>query len=516
MSRIFFKQLSLIERRSIQSVITRRALTQPAVAIRSRNINMASASRRLTQTKNWLSPNNSNNLRKMATNAQSSISGLEATQAEVQTKSNLAARHLILNRPKKLNALNLTMVRSLLPQLQSWEKSDLAKVIILKSSGGKGFCAGGDVKTVVDLAEAGDPTATKFFEEEYQLDHLIATLDTPYIALMDGITMGGGVGLSVHAPFRVATENTLFAMPETAIGFLPEVGGSFFLSRLDGQLGVYLGLTGKRLKGTDVLYAGIATHYIPSSRLHALESRLAELDNANHDIVNAALEEFSGELQDEPRFSLSGEKRRIIDRCFKYDTVDEIIAALEKETHLPEFVEETLGLLKKMSPTSLKVTLQQIRNGATLSLGQCFKMEYHLVQKFLKGHDFKEGVTATLVTKSKPNWDPKDLSAVNDAKIKADYFDSPSPLRLDLLTNRDYKKYPHRKYMLPAEEDIRRVVTGEAPDVGNFAMTREEVVDYFLRDRQGKQGVREKVLEVLNRKTVENKRDDNKTVKWIY
>ncbi|KAG1243749.1 hypothetical protein G6F68_015714 [Rhizopus microsporus] len=129
----------------------------------------------------------------------------------------------------------------------------MSKIIILKHSGGKGFCAGGDVKTVVDLAEAKDSNAAKFFEEEYQLDHLIATLDTPYVSIMDGITMGGGVGLSVHAPFRIATENTLFAMPETAIGFLPEVGGSFFLPRLDGQLGVYLGLTGKRLKGVDTL-----------------------------------------------------------------------------------------------------------------------------------------------------------------------------------------------------------------------------------------------------------------------
>lgn len=327
--------------------------------------------------------------------------------------------------------------------------------------------------------------------------------------------MGGGVGLSVHAPFRIATENTLFAMPETAIGFLPEVGGSFFLPRLDGQLGVYLGLTGKRLKGVDTLYAGIATHYVPSSRLGDLEARLAELENPTHDMINQAIEEFSAELDNEPTFSLNGSIRQSIDRCFKYDTVAEIVKAIEKEEE-SEWKEETLKLLSSMSPTSLKVTLQQIRNGSALSLAQCFKMEYHLVQKFLQGHDFKEGVYATLVSRSKAKWQPSELSQVDDRQIKQDYFDSPSPLRLELLNKRDFKKYPHRKYMLPSEEDIMRVVTGEAPDVGNYALNRQQVIDYLLRERQGKQGVKQKVSEVLDRKTIENKKDSDKSLKWVY
>lgn len=327
--------------------------------------------------------------------------------------------------------------------------------------------------------------------------------------------MGGGVGLSVHAPFRIATENTMFAMPETAIGFLPEVGGSFFLSRLDGQLGVYLGLTGKRLKSVDVLYAGVATHFVPSSRLPALEARLSELDNANHEMINSAIEEFSAELDNEPAFSLSGETRKAIDRCFKYDTVGEIVAAVEKEPE-SDWRKETLKALNNMSPTSLKVTLQQIRNGSTLSLAQCFKMEYHLVQKFLQGHDFKEGVTATLVTKQKPNWEPSSLSQVDDVKIKQQYFDSPSPLRLEMLSSRDYKNYPHRKYMLPSEEDIKRVVTGEAADVGNYALNRQQIVEHLLRERQGKQGLKQKVSEVLGRKTIVNQKDEDKSLKWVY
>lgn len=327
--------------------------------------------------------------------------------------------------------------------------------------------------------------------------------------------MGGGVGLSVHAPFRIATENTLFAMPETAIGFLPEVGGSFFLPRLDGQLGLYLGLTGKRLKGVDVLYSGVATHYVPSSRLSALEARLAELEEPTHDMVNQAIEEFSAELEAEPTFSLGGPIRQAIDRCFKYDTIEEIIKALEKDEQT-EWAQETLKLLRSMSPTSLKVTIQQIRNGSTLSISQCFKMEYHLVQKFLQGHDFKEGVYATLVRRDKANWKPSDLKEVDARQIKQDYFDSPSPLRLDFLVKRDYKKYPHRKYMLPSEQDIMRVVTGEASDVGNYALNRQQVIDYFVRERQGKQGVKQKVAEVLDRKTIEIEKDADKSLKWVY
>ncbi|KAG0737458.1 hypothetical protein G6F57_003367 [Rhizopus arrhizus] len=498
----------LLKKLFSQRLVNKRVLNSLPTAVR-----MSTTTRGLTQPK--IIDLSSLNTKKMYSTTSASISGLEASQVEVVHKSNLAVREVVLNRPKKLNALNLPMVRSITPQLQAWEKSDLAKIIILKHSGGKGFCAGGDVKTVVDLAEAKDSNAAKFFEEEYQLDHLIATLDTPYVSIMDGITMGGGVGLSVHAPFRIATENTLFAMPETAIGFLPEVGGSFFLPRLDGQLGVYLGLTGKRLKGVDTLYAGIATHYVPSSRLGDLEARLAELENPTHDMINQAIEEFSAELENETTFSLSGSIRQSIDRCFKYDTIAEIVKAIEKEEE-SEWKKETLKLLSSMSPTSLKVTLQQIRNGSALSLAQCFKMEYHLVQKFLQGHDFKEGVYATLVSRSKAKWQPSELSQVDDRQIKQDYFDSPSPLRLELLNKRDFKKYPHRKYMLPSEEDIMRVVTGEAPDVGNYALNRQQVIDYLLRERQGKQGVKQKVSEVLDRKTIENKKDSDKSLKWVY
>ncbi|KAG1446667.1 hypothetical protein G6F56_009500 [Rhizopus delemar] len=408
----------------------------------------------------------------MSTNS-ASVSGLEAAQVKVLNKSNLAVREILLNDPKKFNALNLDTVRAIVPLLQAWEKSELAKIILMKHSGGKAFCTGGDIKS------------------------------------------GAGVAMSTLGPFCIATENTVVAMPEASIGLFPDVGGSFFLSRLDGQLGVYFGLTGKQLKGVDVLYSGIASHYVPSSRLADLEARLAELDNPTHNMINQAIEEYSAELSTESAYSLGGSVRQSIDRCFKYDTVEEIVQALEKEEQ-SEWKEETLKALSSVSPTSLKIALLQIRSGSTLSLSQCLKMDFHLAQKVLQGHDFKEGTDATLIRQSKANWNPSKLEDVDLAKIKQDYFDSPSPLRLELLNKRDFKMFPHRKYWLPSEKDIMRVVTGEAADVGNYALNRQQIVDYLLRERQGKQGVKEKVLEVLDRKTIENKKDSEKSLKWVY
>ncbi|KAJ8655651.1 hypothetical protein O0I10_008740 [Lichtheimia ornata] len=513
MSQLVSRRVSNQLQRSALRLSKQRIASPVAVNVVSSTRSLATAPRPAAAAKrvpyNWLSNS------KMSTSASASVATAGA-ESEVLTVKNVGVREIILNRPKKFNALNLNMVERITPEIQAWEKSDLAKIILLKSSGGKAFCAGGDVQSVVDLATEGKlKEAAAFFENEYQLDHLIGTLDTPYVAIMDGITMGGGVGLSVHAPFRIATENTLFAMPETGIGFLPEVGGSFFLSRLDGELGTYLGLTGKRLSAADAFYAGIATHYVPSSRIAALEARLSEIENPTHDVINTAIEEFSAEMDQEPGFSLGGSIREAIDRCFKYDTMEQIVEALEKEGS--EWSIETLKALKAVSPTSLKVTLQQLRAGANLTLGQCFKMEYHLVQKFLQGHDFPEGVNSQLKKpRKKASWQPSQLSDVKLDKIKQEYFDAPSPQHLQLLTRKDYKRYPHRKYMLPSEDDIKRVVTGEAADVGLYALSFDEVVQYFLRERNGKQGVAAKVLDVLTRKTDFVEDGESTSLKWLY
>ncbi|CAG8443405.1 2026_t:CDS:2 [Acaulospora colombiana] len=430
----------------------------------------------------------------------------EPPQADVIQRRVLGSRVFVLNRPEVYNALNLNMIRSMTPQLQVWNESDLCKVIILKSTGSKSFCAGGDVKRVLQLKEAGEHVeAVKFFEEEYQLNHLIATLYKPFVSVLNGITMGGGVGLSVHAPFRIATENTVFAMPEAKIGFFPDVGGSFFLPRMDGEVGTYLALTGSQLSGMDVFFSGIATHYVPSQRLPLLEVRLSELESDDHEIINSAIEDFVAECDGEHKYSLGGEIRN-------KDTIEEIIDALKKENTI--WAKETMETIIKMSPTSLKVTLMELRKGKKMVITDCFKMEYELAQKFMEKSDFKTGVTAVLIKKTseKPDWNPSNIEDVTLKDVENFYF-SHSGSKLKLLNSISFENYPFSRFNLPSEEEICKVVTGETPDAGSMSMSQQEVVDFFLKDRKGKIGVREKVLEVLDRKTTV--KGDQEGLTWI-
>ncbi|RIB09845.1 3-hydroxyisobutyryl-coenzyme A hydrolase [Gigaspora rosea] len=427
---------------------------------------------------------------------------MDPPQADVIHKRVFGNRIFILNRPTAYNALDLSMIRNMTPQLQAWNESDLCKVIILKATGNKAFCAGGDVKHVKrlctllgvinDMEQGEEQHAVKFFEEEYQLNHLIATLDKPFVSFLDGITMGGGVGLSVHAPFRVATENTVFAMPEAKIGFFPDVGGSFFLPRFDGEVGTYLALTGASLKGLDVFLSGVATHYVPSQRLPLLENRLSEIECDDHEVINAVIEEFVAECNRDHSYALGGNVRKSIDRCFKGDSVEDILKALEQENSA--WSRETINTLLRMSPTSLKVALKQLRKGKNMVITDCFKMEYRLAQKFLKKSDFARGVNHLLVNKEKtpPKWDPPSLEEVTDIEF---YFDPHGTQELELLNIRSFENYPFSRFSLPSEEEIRRVVTGEN-------MSKEDIVEFFLKDRKFKIGVREKVLEVLNRKAI--------------
>ncbi|KAJ3147559.1 hypothetical protein HDU86_007957 [Geranomyces michiganensis] len=418
------------------------------------------------------------------------------TKVEVRHQKMQSVRLFLLNRVKALNALNMSMVQNITPQLQVWAESNLCKVVVLTNTeDSRAFCAGGDVKGLVLQASSGKPEdiakSLKFFEEEYKLNHLIGTLQKPFISIMNGITMGGGVGLSVHAPFRVATEKTRFAMPETAIGLFPDVGGSFFLPRMDGELGTYLGLTGANLKGEEVFMAGIATHYIPSERLPALMSRLAELETDEREVVNSVLEEFVGDsdLEKWKNWSLGGEVGTLIDRCFKYNTIEEIIEALEKESS--SFAKKTIGVIKSQSPTSLKVTLEQLRRGRKQSFADCFQMEYNMVREFLSTPDFYEGVKAKLIDKPprepqwKPSWD--EMSELTPTAIGT-YFEpapnagnvpknSNSPARqLAFLNPLTYWDYPHRPMSgLPTIQDIKRVVEG----------MRSLFEVYFTQDARG-------------------------------
>jgi len=320
---------------------------------------------------------------------------------------------IILNRPKALNALNLSMVNKIHPKLKLWEKEKM--LVLIKGTGEKAFCAGGDVRAVVEAGLKGNRLGHEFFRNEYLLNGVIGTYGIPYIALIDGIVMGGGVGLSVHGHYRVATERTLFAMPETAIGLFPDVGGSYFLPRLGGKLGTYLALTGHRLKGVDVLKAGIATHYVESKNIGKLEKALLDC-TSEHD-VKEVLKQFN--KRDESEFSLAPYLVQI-NRCFGASTVEGILEELEKDKS--EWAQNTLKTLSKMSPTSLKVSFKVINVGSKLTLGECLQMEYRLAVNCLANKDFYEGVRALLIDKDQnPKWSPKNLPEVT-TKMVDSYF----------------------------------------------------------------------------------------------
>ncbi|CAG0887781.1 unnamed protein product, partial [Cyprideis torosa] len=266
--------------------------------------------------------------------------------------------------------------------------------------------------------------------EEYQLDYLTSILKIPYVALISGIVMGGGVGISVHGPFRVATETTLFAMPETAIGLFPDVGGSYFLPRLKGHLGLFLALTGHRLKGADVYHAGIATHYVHSSSLPQIEEALTDLPApVSNEAVDKVLKSF--QVGNIPEFGLK-ERMFAINMVFSGESVDAILTTLEKEGS-PWSLDMRKTLLS-MSPTSLKLTFEQLRRGASMSLKECLIMEARMGNRIMQEHDFYEGVRATLIDKDKsPKWKPPHLSMVSDEQIDKYFLEEFPDLDLDHL-----------------------------------------------------------------------------------
>jgi 3-hydroxyisobutyryl-CoA hydrolase len=395
---------------------------------------------------------------------------------------------------------------------QEWEKSHLANIVLISGAGEKALCAGGDVAALAlqnEQGPEGQHASTDFFGLEYRLDHMIATYSKPVISFMDGITMGGGVGLSVHAPFRIATEKTVFAMPETTIGFFPDVGGSFFLPRLDGELGTYLALTSERLNGVQALYSGIATHYLHSSVLANVTQRLSELVFPDHvglperlDIVNKTMAEYSlglPSLKEEP-IMLAGSLRNAIDRCFKFNTVEEIFQALESEAQSEqsehkEWAKKTLETLSIRSPTSLKVTLRQMRLGKKWSISETFQREHEISANFMRHPDFVEGVKARLMSKPprQAEWQPATLAEVSQETVDAFFTMPEGEGRLPLMTNKDYNRYPHERFALPSEREIEKFVR-------EHGKSGQQVIEEFAQRSNQKEGVREKVTEVLSRR----------------
>lgn len=301
--------------------------------------------------------------------------------------------HLLLNRPRTLNALDHGMVEALSEYLTAWRDDPAIHAVVIEGAGERAFCAGGDIRAVRDAALAGDTALIeRFFAEEYQLNQLIAGYPKPYVALIDGFCMGGGVGISVHGAFRVTTEAGVFAMPETAIALFPDVGGSYVLPRLPGALGMYLGLTGARLTGADAVHAGLATHFVRRVALPSLRVDLAR------DGV-AVIAAYADAL---PPFSLAPH-RAAIDRCFGQDSVPGIIAALQDEG--TEWARETLAVLARMSPASLIWSHRIIRDGAGRTLPQCLAAELALTREVTRHPDFAEGVRAMVIDKDRaPKW----------------------------------------------------------------------------------------------------------------
>jgi enoyl-CoA hydratase/carnithine racemase len=345
---------------------------------------------------------------------------------EILLKREGGLARLTINRPQALNALTLENYRCFAPALAALGKDPKVRAVVVRGAGGRAFCAGGDVRAVYEAGRglAGDPSlAATFFREEYRLIREIHRFPKPYIAIVDGIAMGGGAGISVNGAYRIATERTLFAMPETGIGLFPDVGATRFLNRCPGRIGRYLGLTGARLGAADTLYCRFATHFISQERIEALLEALAEIaweEGREFEQVEALLVAFAADPGPPPIAALRPE----IDESFAADEIDAVLDALAAGAPgaAEGWAAATRADLQKKSPTSLKVTLRQLATGRGFDLEEALALEYRLTQHFMAAHDFYEGVRALLVDKDQmPHWRPATLAEVDDATVDS-YF----------------------------------------------------------------------------------------------
>lgn len=328
---------------------------------------------------------------------------------------------ILLNRPKALNALTLDKIREMDSALRAWATDDAVHCVIIEGAGDKAFCAGGDIRKLYEAGKTGDTAfLASFFGEEYRLNRLIKTYPKPFVALMDGITMGGGVGVSVHGSHRVCSERTVFAMPETGIGLLPDVGGTYFLPRLPGAIGMYLALTGARMKAADCLYTGVATHFVPHERHKELIAALCEAERTatTPEDMQTAVTCVLDMFYEEPGAAGLATHRETIDRCFSAASVEEIFANLQADGG--EWAEKTLEILRSKSPTALRVAFRQMQVGAQLDFDRCMQTEFRLSQRLATTHDFMEGVRAVIIDKDNaPRWNPSRLEDVEQSAVDA-------------------------------------------------------------------------------------------------
>lgn len=490
---------------------------------------------------------NSQTIPKMSSNFSTNSNIIGYAEDDVLFSNKNMARLVTLNRPKKLNSLNTSMVSKIGPRLLEYAKSNVSNVIILNSTSPKGLCAGGDVTEVATQIKKGNPEyASDFFQREYNLNYMISTYPKPYIALMDGITMGGGVGLSVHAPFRVATETTKLTMPEMDIGFFPDVGTTFFLPRLDDKLGYYVAFTGRLLSGLDAYMLGFATHYVPSDRLDALVNRLSNLqpptvnDNKvqdNHSSilnnskefyaqVNQAIEEFTeNKLPEDYKFPFTTEELELINKAFSQSSVEEILSYLQKDGS--EFALKTYETMISKPPTSLKVAFELLKRGEQNTIRQQFELELitgtNLVHIKPESNEFAKGVTHKLIDKIKepplPDWIlARQPSGISDDFIKKNLEKSIHTTKLnepliDKLFGINYRYYPYNMG-LPTNKEIENFITGNDGSGRSYLPTPTEVLKHFKQSTNNKVGVELKVQSSLD---VHGKasRYDNKYVTWV-
>jgi enoyl-CoA hydratase len=344
--------------------------------------------------------------------------GKAGRSAEVLFERRGVAGIVTLNRPHALNAFGVATVRAIRPQLAEWAGDPNVKRIVIQATGGRAFAAGGDIREIYDLHRSERTSdAIDFWREEYQLNAEIKRYPKPYIALIEGICMGGGVGLSLHGDYRVAGDRYVFAMPEVSIGFFPDVGATFVLPRLPRQAGTYLALTGARLGPGEGLGLGLATHRVPTGRFPELLESLARQDD-----VAGTLAAFSGPAEEDrlaPRLPL-------IERAFAGKSVEAILENLDREAQRggedAAFASDGAATIRTKSPTSLKIALEQMRRGVRLDFAAAMRTEFRIVNRVARGHDFYEGVRATLIDKgSTPRWRPATLAEVSDADVAA-YF----------------------------------------------------------------------------------------------
>jgi enoyl-CoA hydratase len=372
--------------------------------------------------------------------------------SDVLTSVTANLARITLNRPEALHALTTHMCRNMAQALLTWRDDDNVRAVMIDHADGtRGFCAGGDIRVIAESAKTDGKAARDFFFTEYRLNHLLFTYPKPVIAIMDGVTMGGGVGISMPARFRIATERTTYAMPETGIGLFPDVGGGWYLPRKPGQVGMWLALTGARLKAADCIAAGIATHYVESSKLAELKQALTQTSplagegreggrseqsatastpptpnpapQGGGESIAQTLAHFS--FDPGPLKELTPENRDRIDRIVALDSVEAIIAALE--TDGADWSKAQLATLATKSPQTLKVSFRQLREGAKMqSFADEMRQEYRIACRVSQRHDFLEGVRALIIDKDNaPKWDPPTLAGVTE-KMLDDIF-APMP-----------------------------------------------------------------------------------------